>query len=319
MKKGNILILGALGQIGTELTVALRNRYSTHAVIASDIYMPKNNIIDSGPFELVDATDYDQLLRVVSSHQIDTIYLLAAMLSVRAESNPEKAWDLNMKSLMNVLNLAKNKHIKYLFWPSSIAVFGPKSPQQNTPQHTIMDPITVYGISKLAGERWCKYYHTNYGVDVRSLRYPGIISWQTQPGGGTTDYAVDIFHKALTEASFCCYLNFNTALPMMYIDDAIDATLQLMAAPTHKISVRTSYNISAMSFTPNELAQSIQNHKPNFEITYAVDSRQNIADSWPDSINDQLARQDWNWQPKHDLSSTTKLMLEQLSKTHNML
>ncbi len=308
----SILILGACGQIGTELTFALRETFGNESVIASDIREGGENLMDSGSFELLDATDYDVLEEVVAYYEIDEVYLMAAMLSATAEKFPERAWNLNMNSLFNVLNLAKDKKIKKIFWPSSIAVFGPSTPKTNTPQNTIMEPSTVYGISKQSGERWCDYYHHKFGVDVRSLRYPGLISWKTQPGGGTTDYAVEIYHKALTEGSYACFLNEDTELPMMFMDDAIRATLQLMATDAEKIRIRSSYNLSAMSFSPKEIARNIKEHIPEFEISYEPDFRQDIADSWPNGIDDSKARRDWGWKPDFDLKKTTKEMLENL-------
>ncbi len=304
--------MGACGQIGTELTFTLRETYGNESVIASDIREGSENLMASGSFELLDATDYDVLEEVVAYYEIDEVYLMAAMLSATAEKFPERAWNLNMNSLFNVLNLAKDKKIKKIFWPSSIAVFGPNTPKTNTPQNTIMEPSTVYGISKQSGERWCDYYHHKFGVDVRSLRYPGLISWKTQPGGGTTDYAVEIYHKALSEGSYACFLNEGTKLPMMFMDDAIRATLQLMATDTEKIGIRSSYNLSAMSFSPKEIAQNIKEHIPEFEISYEPDFRQDIADSWPNSIDDSKARQDWGWKHDFDLEKTTKEMLGNL-------
>lgn len=308
----SILILGACGQIGTELTFALRETYGNESVIASDIREGSENLMDSGSFELLDATDYDVLEEVVAYYEIDEVYLMAAILSATAEKFPERAWNLNMNSLFNVLNLAKDKKIKKIFWPSSIAVFGPNTPKTNTHQNTIMEPSTVYGISKQSGERWCDYYHHKFGVDVRSLRYPGLISWKTQPGGGTTDYAVEIYHKALAEGTYNCFLNEDTKLPMMFMDDAIKATQQLMETEAEKVKVRSSYNLSAMSFSPEEIAQSIKEHIPEFEISYEPDFRQDIADSWPNSIDDSKARQDWGWKHDFDLEKTTKEMLGNL-------
>jgi len=308
----SILILGACGQIGTELTFALREKYGDESVIASDIREGSGSLMDSGSFELLDATDYDVLEEVVAYYEIEEVYLMAAMLSATAEKFPERAWNLNMNSLFNVLNLGKEKKIEKIFWPSSIAVFGPNTPRANTPQSTIMEPSTVYGISKLSGERWCNYYHHKFGVDVRSLRYPGLISWKTQPGGGTTDYAVEIYHKALSEGRYSCFLKKDTQLPMMFMEDAIRGTLQLMETETENIKVRSSYNLSAMSFSPEEIAQSIQEHLPGFEIFYEPDFRQAIADSWPNSIDDSMARQDWDWEPNFDLKRTTTEMLRNL-------
>lgn len=309
-----ILILGACGQIGTELTLRLRDKYKGSQIIASDIREGSENLSASGPFELLDATDYEAVEDVVMHYEVDEIYLMAAMLSATAEKFPTRAWNLNMNSLFNVLNLAKEKKIEKVFWPSSIAVFGPNTPKQNTPQHCIMEPTTVYGISKQAGERWCSYYHHKFGVDVRSVRYPGLISWKTLPGGGTTDYAVDIYHKALESGKFSCFLQENTRLPMMFMEDAIRATLQLMEADPAQLSVRSSYNLAAMSFTPAEIANSIKAHIPEFKIAYEPDFRQAIAESWPESIDDSQARTDWGWNAEYNLEKTTSEMLEQLGK-----
>ncbi|NNE77638.1 MAG: NAD-dependent epimerase/dehydratase family protein [Pricia sp.] len=308
----SILILGACGQIGTELTFALRVKYGNENVIASDIREGSKNLMDSGPFEILDATDYDALEEVIAYYEINEVYLMAAMLSATAEKFPERAWNLNMNSLFNVLNLAKEKKIDKIFWPSSIAVFGPNTPKVNTPQHTIMEPSTVYGISKQSGERWCNYYHYKFGVDVRSVRYPGLISWKTMPGGGTTDYAVEIYHKALSDKKYVCFLKEGTKLPMMFMDDAIRATLQIMDAKTEDIKTRSSYNLAAMSFTPEEIAHSVQKEIPEFEISYEPDFRQTIADSWPNSIDDSAARQDWGWKAEFDLKKTTREMLDNL-------
>ena len=307
-----ILILGASGQIGSELTEKLRTIYGSNHVIASDIRNNNTQLVTSGPFEIIDATDKEAILTIVKKYGVTQIYLLAAMLSAVGEKFPQKAWNLNMTSLLAVLDIAKEKHVNQVYWPSSIAAFGPTTPKINTPQQTIMEPSTVYGISKLSGEFWCNYYHEKYGVDVRSLRYPGIISWKTKPGGGTTDYAVDIFFKALEQGSFECFLSEDTCLPMMYMEDAVDATVQIMQAKPEQIKIRTSYNLSAMNFTPNELAKEIQQHIPNFSITYKTDYRQDIADSWPDSIDDSKAREDWGWSPNYTLSKMTKDILESL-------
>ncbi len=310
----NILIIGACGQIGTELTFTLREKHGSDIIIASDIREGNENLMDSGPFELLDATDYDALEEVVAYYEIDEVYLMAAMLSATAEKFPMRAWNLNMNSLFNVLNLAKEKKISKIFWPSSIAVFGPNTPRDNTPQNTIMEPSTVYGISKQSGERWCEYYHNKFGVDVRSIRYPGLISWKTMPGGGTTDYAVEIYHKALSDKTYTSFLRTDTTLPMMFMDDAIRATLELMESDPDKIKVRSAYNIAAMSFTPSEVAESITVQIPEFEITYEPDSRQAIADSWPSSIDDSEARKDWGWRSEFDLERTTNEMLQNLRK-----
>lgn len=314
MNDTKILIIGACGQIGSELTLKLRELYGTDNVIASDIRKGEQDVFKTGPFEIVDAMNYEQVEALVDKYKIDEVYLMAALLSATAEKNPAFAWDLNMNSLFHVLNLAKEGKIKKIFWPSSIAVFGPTTPKHNTPQYTVMEPSTVYGISKQAGERWCEYYFNKYGVDVRSIRYPGLISWKTLPGGGTTDYAVDIYYKAVADNKYTCFLSENTELPMMYMDDAIRATVGIMQADKEKIKIRSSYNLSAMSFTPKEIAAAITKEKSGFEISYEPDFRQAIADSWPSSINDSEARKDWNWQHDYDLESMTKVMLENLSK-----
>jgi nucleoside-diphosphate-sugar epimerase len=309
-----ILIIGACGQFGTELTQKLRAIYGVENVIASDIRKLNIDVVNSGPFEVVNALDYNQIQHLVEIHKIDEVYLMAALLSATAEKNPAFAWDLNMNSLFHVLNLAKAGKIKKIFWPSSIAVFGSTTPKENTPQYTIMEPSTVYGISKQSGERWCEYYHNIFGVDVRSIRYPGLISWSSPAGGGTTDYAVDIFYKALSEKKYDCFLSSETKMPMMYMDDAIAATIQIMQAPAEQIKIRSSYNLAAMSFAPTELAAEIKKHIPEFNITYTPDFRQKIADSWPTSIDDSLARKDWGWIHKFDIESMTKDMLEHLKE-----
>ena len=307
-----ILIIGACGQIGTELTQKLRKIYGTENVIASDIRKLNVDVVNSGPSEVINALDFNQIEHLVEVHQITDVYLMAALLSATAEKNPAFAWDLNMNSLFHVLNLAKAGKIKKIFWPSSIAVFGPTTPKENTPQYTIMEPSTVYGISKQSGERWCEYYHNLFGVDVRSIRYPGLISWSSPPGGGTTDYAVDIFHKSLENQSYECFLSAETKMPMMYMDDAIAATIQIMQAPAEQIKIRSSYNLAAMSFTPTEIAAEIQKHIPDFTISYAPDSRQKIADSWPASIDDSRAREDWGWNHHFALDNMTVDRLEHL-------
>ena len=309
-----ILIIGACGQIGTELTQKLREIYGVENVIASDIRKLNIDVVNSGPFEVLNALDFNQIQHLVEVHQIDEVYLMAALLSATAEKNPAFAWDLNMNSLFHVLNLAKAGKIKKIFWPSSIAVFGPTTPRENTPQYTIMEPSTVYGISKQTGERWCEYYHNIYGVDVRSIRYPGLISWSSPPGGGTTDYAVDIFHKAIGKKKYDCFLSSETKMPMMYMDDAIAATIQIMQSPKEQIKIRSSYNLAAMSFTPSEIAEEIKKHIPEFTITYHPDFRQKIADSWPASIDDSAAREDWNWSHQFDISSMSIDMLNHLKK-----
>lgn len=309
-----ILIIGACGQIGTELTAKLRATYGVDNVIASDIRKLENDVVKNGIFEVVNALDYNQIEHLIEKYQITDVYLMAALLSATAEKNPAFAWDLNMNSLFHVLNLAKAGKIQKIFWPSSIAVFGPTTPRVNTPQYTVMEPSTVYGISKQSGERWCEYYNKQYGVDVRSIRYPGLISWTSPPGGGTTDYAVDIYYKALEDKKFTCFLSENTGLPMMYMDDAIKATISIMQAPAEKIKIRSSYNLSAVSFTPKEIAESIKKHIPEFTIDYAPDFRQAIADSWPASIDDSFARNDWGWQHDFDMGKMTSVMLENLAK-----
>jgi len=309
-----ILIIGACGQIGTELTQKLRGIYGVENVIASDIRKLNIDVVNSGPFEVINALDFNQIQHLVEIHEIEEVYLMAALLSATAEKNPAFAWDLNMNSLFHVLNLAKAGKIKKIFWPSSIAVFGPTTPRENTPQFTIMEPSTVYGISKQSGERWCEYYHNTYGVDVRSIRYPGLISWSSPPGGGTTDYAVDIFHKAISKKKYDCFLSSETKMPMMYMDDAIAATIQIMQSPKEQIKIRSSYNLAAMSFTPTEIAEEIKKSIPEFTITFHPDFRQKIADSWPASIDDSYAREDWNWSHQFDISSMTKDMLDHLKK-----
>ena len=311
MKK-SILIIGACGQIGTELTLKLREINGKNAVIASDIREGHEELMKSGPFEFINAMDYESIHNVVDKYKITDVYLMAAMLSATGEKFPAKAWELNMNSLFNVLNLAKEGIIKKVFWPSSIAVFGPTTPKDNTPQETVMEPSTVYGISKQAGERWCEYYFNKYGVDVRSIRYPGIISWKANPGGGTTDYAVEIYHNALLIGKYNSFLSKDTKLPMMYMDDAIEATIKIMEANPKDIKIRSSYNLAAMSFTPEEIAEEIKKIVPEFKIKYHSDFRQNIADSWPRSIDDSKAREDWGWQHKFDLEDMSKSMLNSL-------
>ena len=309
-----ILIIGACGQIGTELTAKLRATYGVNNVVASDIRKLNNDVVNNGIFEVINALDYNQIEHLIEQYQITDVYLMAALLSATAEKNPAFAWDLNMNSLFHVLNLAKGGKIKKIFWPSSIAVFGPTTPRQNTPQYTIMEPSTVYGISKQTGERWCEYYHNQYGVDVRSIRYPGLISWSTEAGGGTTDYAVDIYHKALTDGEFTSFLSENTELPMMYMDDAIKATIGIMQAPSEQIKIRSSYNLAAMSFTPKQIGEEIKKHYPNFELSYTPDFRQKIADSWPASIDDTSAREDWGWKNDFTIENMTVDMFQNLKE-----
>ncbi|MBU2938223.1 NAD-dependent epimerase/dehydratase family protein [Lacinutrix sp. C3R15] len=309
-----ILIIGACGQIGSELTYKLRDIYGVENVIASDINTRKLELVNAGPFVILDAKNFNAIKDCCINHNVKTVYLMAALLSATGEKYPMEAWDLNMNSLFHVLNLAKAKQIDHVFWPSSIAVFGSTTPKENTEQYTIMEPSTVYGITKQVGERWCEYYHKKYGVDVRSIRYPGIISWKTLPGGGTTDYAVEIYHEALKNKAYECFLSEETELPMMYMDDAIKATVDIMQADAESVKIRSAYNLAAISFTPKEIAASIQKHIPDFKITYKPDFRQDIADSWPKSIDDSCARQDWKWKPNFSLQDITKEMLLQLGK-----
>lgn len=307
---GKILVIGSNGQIGTELCAELADRYGADQVIASDIR--DTEVSSDWVFEQLDILNLDQLKEVVLKHNVKQVYLLAALLSATAEKNPEFAWKLNMDGLFNVLNLAKDKVIDKVFWPSSIAVFGPNTPKVNTPQDTIMQPSTVYGISKQAGENWCQYYFDKYGVDVRSIRYPGLIGYKSLPGGGTTDYAVDIFHQALANKKYTCFLDENMRLPMMYMGDAVKATVDIMEQPKEKIKVRTSYNLGGISFTPKELAVEIKKMIPEFEINYELDYRNTIAASWPDSIDDSVAREDWGWNNEVDLSKLTEIMIKNL-------
>lgn len=313
---GKILVIGANGQIGTELCAELSNRYGADHVIASDIR--ELEIKTTWRFEQLDILNAEQLREIIEKHDVKHVYLLAALLSATAEKNPELAWKLNMEGLFNVLNLAKEGVIDRVFWPSSIAVFGPNTPKVNTPQTTIMQPTTVYGISKLAGENWCQYYHEKYGVDVRSIRYPGLIGYKSLPGGGTTDYAVDIFHQALATGHYTCFLDQEMRLPMMYMGDAVKATVDIMEQPAENIKVRTSYNLAGVSFTPNELAAEIKRLIPDFRINYELDYRNEIAASWPDSIDDTVARADWGWRNEVNLSKLTDIMIENLSgKIHS--
>jgi nucleoside-diphosphate-sugar epimerase len=307
-----ILVIGSSGQIGTELVQNLRDIYGIDAVIASDMKVTEQ--AKEGPFEVIDVMDAAGLLAIVKKHKVTQVYLLAALLSATAEKMPKLGWDLNMIGLFNVLDLAKEKIIKQVYWPSSIAVFGPNTPRTNTPQFTVMEPSTVYGISKQAGERWCEYYFNKYNVDVRSLRYPGLIGWKSAPGGGTTDYAVHIFHEALKNGSYECFLSENTTLPMMYMQDAIRATIGIMQAEPASVKIRSSYNLAGFSFSPKELAAEIRNHLPDFTISYKPDSRQQIADSWPQSIDDQEAAKDWGWKKKFGLKEMTEDMILNLKK-----
>jgi nucleoside-diphosphate-sugar epimerase len=308
-----ILIIGAGGQIGVELTAKLSEMYGSSNVIASDL--KNSNAFDNNPFETLDALNGKALFDVVRKHGITHVYHLAALLSATGEQNPMFAWKLNMESLFNVLELAREKHISKIYWPSSIAVFGPTTPQVGTPQYTVMEPSTIYGISKQAGERWCEWYFNKHGVDVRSLRYPGLIGWKSAPGGGTTDYAVHIFHEALKKGSYECFLSENTALPMMHMEDAIRATIEIMHAPAEQVKIRGSYNLGGISFSPKEIAAEIKKHIPNFTITYKPDFRQAIADSWPKSILDKEAREHWGWKEKYDLPGLVENMLSNLRAT----
>ena len=312
MKK--ILVIGSNGQIGTELVLSLRERYGNEAVFAADLSESCPAIIINGPYVQLDVLQKEAIREYIISNEIKEVYLLAALLSATAEKNPDFAWKLNMEGLFTILDLAKEKHIDKIFWPSSIAVFGPTTPADKTPQYTIMEPSTVYGISKLAGERWCEYYHNKHQVDVRSLRYPGLISYKSPPGGGTTDYAIDIFHKATAGVDYDCFLNETSALPMLFMDDAIRATIELMEAPSEQIKIRSSYNLAGVSFTPKELSEAIKKQLPDFKITYNPDFRQAIADSWPNSIDDAITEQHWGWKPRFDLPKIVDEMIKNIKK-----
>lgn len=314
MRNEKILVIGASGQIGVELTLALRKIYGEGQVIATDLREQNPLLAGTGPYVSLDVMNKEMLHVQVIRQNITQIYLLAAILSATGEKNPSLAWNLNMQGLLNVLDIAREEKLHKVFWPSSIAVFGPSSPRQNCPQQTIIEPTTVYGISKYAGEFWCHYYWQRYGVDVRSVRYPGLISYKSEPGGGTTDYAVDIYHQALQKNQYTCFLKEDTYLPMMYMPDAIRATIELMEAPQKSVGIRTSYNLSAMSFSPQEVAASIRTHLPDFSISYSPDYRQQIADSWPQSIDDSVARSDWGWKEEYNLTAMTADMLNNLRK-----
>lgn len=313
MKKEKILVIGASGQIGVELTLALRKIYGGAQVVASDLREENELLKGTGPYVSIDVMNKEMLHVQILRQNITQVYLLAAMLSATGEKNPPLAWHLNMQSLLNVLDIAKEEQLTKVYWPSSIAVFGPTSPKLDCPQQTIIEPTTVYGISKYAGEFWCNYFFQRYGVDVRSMRYPGLISYKSSPGGGTTDYAIDIFLAARDKKNYNCFLEENTRLPMMYMPDAIRATIELMEAPAEKIKVRTSYNLAAMSFSPVEIAEEIKKHLPDFTISYQPDSRQDIANSWPQSIDDSSARADWGWKHDYDLPKMTQDMLLNLN------
>ena len=316
MKNPRILVIGANGQLGSVLIPALRLKYGREHVVASDLFRDEKT---RGTFELLDATKFEQLRQVVTKHEISQIYHLAAILSAKGESDPLRTWDINMKALLNVLEVARQERIQRVFYPSSIAVFGPGLPMKTGAQTSLLNPSTVYGMSKAAGENWCQYYFNKYGLDVRSLRYPGVIGYQSLPGGGTTDYAVDIFLKALAGETFDCFLAADTLLPMIYMDDAIRATIELMEAPSDKISVRTSYNLSGLSFTPAELTSEIRTFLPDFQINYKPDFRQQIADSWPGYIEDSYAREDWGWKPHYNLHGLTERMIFHLESKNEAI
>lgn len=308
MKK--ILVIGAGGQIGTELVLELRKRHGVNQVIAADVKEECTDALKDGPYVKMDVLDKEYVQNYIRTEKPDDVYLLAALLSATAEKHPEFAWKLNMEGLFTILDLAKEGAIQKIFWPSSIAVFGPTTPRVETPQYTVMEPTTVYGISKLAGERWCEYYFNKFGVDVRSIRYPGLISYTSLPGGGTTDYAVDIFYHAKKSGEYTSFLNKDSALPMMYMEDAIRATIELMDAPKEEVKIRSSYNLAGISFTPEQLSLAIQEILPTFKMMYQPDFRQDIADSWPDSIDDTAAKQDWGWKEKYDLKAMVETMLK---------
>lgn len=311
MKK--VLVIGAGGQIGSELVIALRNIFGRDAVIAADVKEDCPDVISDGMYVQMDILDNENVRKYIIEESVTEVYLLAALLSATAEKHPDFAWKLNMEGLFTILDLAKEGYLKKIFWPSSIAVFGPTTPRENTPQYTVMEPSTVYGISKQAGERWCEYYFNKFNVDVRSIRYPGLISYTSLPGGGTTDYAVDIFYQAKKRNKFDCFLSENTQLPMMYMEDAIRATIELMESPIENIKIRSAYNLSGCSFTPEQISNKIKEHLPDFSITYSPDFRQAIADSWPMSIDDSRAREDWGWQERFTIEKTVEIMLENVN------
>ena len=309
MAKEKILVIGASGQIGVELTLALRKIYGNANVVASDLREENELLKGTGPYVSLDVMNKEMLHVQIIRQSITQVYLLAAMLSATGEKNPNLAWNLNMQGLLNVLDIAREEKLQKVYWPSSVAVFGPSSPKINCPQQTIIEPVTVYGISKFAGEFWCNYFNRRFGVDVRSIRYPGLISYKSAPGGGTTDYAVEIYFEAVENKKYVCFLKEDTYLPMMYMPDAINATIRLMEAPADKISIHTSYNLGGISFSPKEIAASIKKYIPEFEITYQPDYRQAIADSWPASLDDSVARNDWGWKHEYDLEKITNDML----------
>ena len=315
MINDTVLIIGANGQLGSVLSKELQKIHGKDNVIASDIYL--NSTFD-GVFEIIDATDIKAIENIVNKYTVNQIYHLAAILSAKGEKNPLRTWDLNIRMMLNVFEVARTSNVKKVFFPSSIAVFGDKAPLENTPQSTFLNPATVYGMSKVAGENWAQYYFNKYGLDIRSIRYPGIIGYQSMPGGGTTDYAVEIYHSAVKQEKYSCFLNPETKLPMIFMDDAIRSTIELMQAPKKNIKTRTSYNLGSMSFSPSEIASEIQKLCPNFKVEYNADYRQEIADKWPKTINDDEARKDWGWKPKYDLKSMTVLMLEKLKEKYNI-
>lgn len=317
MSNETVLIIGSCGQVGTELTENLRSIYGASNVIASDVRRPDSPFWDEGPFELMDVLDQNRLVEILKKYKPTQIYHLAALLSASAEKNPKLGWRLNMDGLFYVFDAALDFGVKRMFWPSSIAVFGPNTPKENTPQHCIMDPNTVYGITKQTGERYCEYYFKRYGLDVRSIRYPGLIGYKADAGGGTTDYAVEIFHEALKTGKYECFLGENTSLPMLYMPDAIKATLDITHADSNQVKIRSSYNISGFSFTPQILAEKIRKHIPEFEISYKPDHRQAIADSWPKSISDTEARQDWGWKNDYDLDAMVADMILNLKPRYS--
>jgi nucleoside-diphosphate-sugar epimerase len=308
-----ILVIGACGQIGVELTLALRKVHGNENVVASDIKDEHPLLVGTGPFAVLDAGSAEATRSLVKREGITEIYLLAALLSATGEKNPKLAWDLNMGSLRQILDLGVDEKLK-IFWPSSIAVFGPTTPRDDTPQRTIVEPTTMYGITKYTGELLCQYYNMRFGLDIRSVRYPGLISWKSEPGGGTTDYAVEIYYEALRNGTYTSFLSEDTYLPMMYMDDAIRATIEIMEAPAEKMKSHMAYNLSAMSFSPKEVAEEIKKRIPGFTIEYAPDLRQKIADGWPKSIDDASARADWNWKPEFDLEKMTDVMLKNLKE-----